>query len=600
MASKGKDRSLAASVAGALIFATSTAADEEVPRPDVPRRPDTSSFHFASTFQGENALRTGEWVLSEDEKYDGQASRVRVEPCNLEGGRFATDYGLLLDESHKHYAVGATLAKPYDNAGKDLVMQYEVQVRDGAKCGGAYVKMLRGPAGENMEELNNDSPYSVMFGPDKCFRDTNKVHFIFQHENPLTNKWEEKHYRNTPKIKDDNGFHVYTLHVKTDGTFDLYIDTEIASSGNLLEDMEPPIMPPKEIDDPDDVQPEDWVTEAKMADPSAVKPDDWDEDLPQNIVDESAEKPAGWLDDEEMFIPNPSSSMPDDWDEEEDGDWEPVLMANPVCVRAPGCGPWEAPMIPNPDYKGVWKPPKIPNPDYKGPWSPRRIANPEYFETSQPSDMAPITGLAVEVWSVDGGVWLDNFAVGDDINAALKLAEDTWRPKFVAHEAVVAAEKKQKKEKEDKLAEKKKKKNKDAALTSRLSSAVTLVVDKARPYLPESAAPALKMAEQNPAACLGSILAGLLAVLMLSMRKKSKPLRSSVAATAPARNVAADAPNTREKAVEREGEEEGEGEQEEEEEQEIEGEEGVEGEGEEGEGEEGGGRRRRERRRRRK
>lgn len=76
---------------------------------------------------------------------------------------------------------------------------------------------------------------------------------------------------------------------------------------------------------------------------------------------------------------------------------------------------------------------------------------------------------------------------------------------------------------------------------------------------------------------------------MLSMRKKSKPLRSSVAATAPARNVAADAPNTREKAVEREGEEEGEGEQEEEEEQEIEGEEGVEGEGEEGEGEEGEG-----------
>ena len=26
-----------------------------------------------------------------------------------------------------------------------------------------------------MEGLNNDSPYSVMFGPDKCFRDTNKV-----------------------------------------------------------------------------------------------------------------------------------------------------------------------------------------------------------------------------------------------------------------------------------------------------------------------------------------------------------------------------------------------------------------------------------------
>lgn len=68
--------------------------------------------------QGEDALRAGEWVLSDDPKYEGQESRVRVEPCSLEGGRFAGDYGLLLSESHKHYAVGASLPKPVDNAGK--------------------------------------------------------------------------------------------------------------------------------------------------------------------------------------------------------------------------------------------------------------------------------------------------------------------------------------------------------------------------------------------------------------------------------------------------------------------------------------------------
>lgn len=28
--------------------------------------------------------------------------------------------------------------------------------------------------------------------------------------------------------------------------------------------------------------------------------------------------------------------------------------------------------------------------------------NPAYFEDAQPSNMAPITGLAVEIWSVDG------------------------------------------------------------------------------------------------------------------------------------------------------------------------------------------------------
>lgn len=42
-------------------------------------------------------------------------------------------------------------------------------------------QLLRGTAGEDNEKeidlttLNNDSPYSVMFGPDKCFRATDKV-----------------------------------------------------------------------------------------------------------------------------------------------------------------------------------------------------------------------------------------------------------------------------------------------------------------------------------------------------------------------------------------------------------------------------------------
>lgn len=30
------------------------------------------------------------------------------------------------------------------------------------------------------------------------------------------------------------------------------------------------------------------------------------------------------------------------------------------------------------------------------------LQNPNYFEEEHPSNMAPITGLAVEIWSVDG------------------------------------------------------------------------------------------------------------------------------------------------------------------------------------------------------
>lgn len=50
---------------------------------------------------------------------------------------------------------------------------------------------------------------------------------------------------------------------------------------------------------------------------------------------------------------------------------------------------------------------------------------------------------------------MDNFVVGDDIGEALKLGEQTWRPKFNIHEAKAAEEKKKLDEK--KAAAKKKK-----------------------------------------------------------------------------------------------------------------------------------------------
>jgi len=46
---------------------------------------------------------------------------------------------------------------------------------------------------------------------------------------------------------------------------------ESSKTGNLLEDFEPAVNPPKEIDDSEDKKPEDWVDEAKIADPDATK-----------------------------------------------------------------------------------------------------------------------------------------------------------------------------------------------------------------------------------------------------------------------------------------------------------------------------------------
>jgi calnexin len=38
----------------------------------------------------------------------------------------------------------------------------------------------------------------------------------------------------------------------------MYIDNKLINSGNLLEDMEPSIIPPKEIIDETDRKPNDW------------------------------------------------------------------------------------------------------------------------------------------------------------------------------------------------------------------------------------------------------------------------------------------------------------------------------------------------------
>ena len=46
--------------------------------------------------------------------------------------------------------------------------------------------------------------------------------------------------------------------IHSDGAYHIIIDQQPFLKGNLLEDMTPPILSEKEIDDPDDKMPEDW------------------------------------------------------------------------------------------------------------------------------------------------------------------------------------------------------------------------------------------------------------------------------------------------------------------------------------------------------
>ncbi|KAL9256901.1 Calnexin homolog 1-like protein [Drosera capensis] len=375
----------------------------------------------------------GRWVVSEKEEYKGVWKHSKSEGHD--------DYGLLVSEKARKYAMVKEMEKPVDLKGKTIVLQYEVRLQNGLECGGAYLKYLRPQeAGWTVKEFDNESPYTIMFGPDKCGM-TNKVHFILKHKNPKSGEYVEHHLKYPPSVPSDKLSHVYTAILTPDNGLRILIDGEEKKKANFLssEDFDPAIFPPMTIPDPDDKKPEDWDEREKIPDPDAVKPEDWDEDAPLEIEDEDAVKPEGWLDDEPEEIDDPEATKPEDWDDEEDGEWEAPKIDNPKCEEAPGCGEWKKPMKRNPAYKGKWHAPLIENPNYKGIWKPQEIPNPMYFELETP-DFEPIAGIGIEIWTMQDGILFDNLLIASDDKAAEKVREELWKPKFEAEKEKQKAE----------------------------------------------------------------------------------------------------------------------------------------------------------------
>ncbi|XP_037945089.1 calnexin isoform X2 [Teleopsis dalmanni] len=398
---------------------------------------DASKFHFVDHFDNLEESRkrwtksqakkddTAEEIAKYDGKWEWEAPQRIV---------WKKDIGLVLKSKAKHAAIAAPLVKPFSFDGdKPLVVQYEVTLQDGQECGGSYIKLLsEGKYTKDLTKFNDKTPYTIMFGPDKCGND-HKMHFIFRHTNPINGSISEKHC-NKPKSRLEEPFkdklpHLYQLVVRPDNTFEIRLDHEIINQGSLLTEFNPPVNPPREIDDPEDIKPKDWDEREKIPDPTAQKPADWDDDAPPQIPDPTAVKPDGWLDDEPDMIPDPTAQKPEDWDTEIDGEWEAPLVDNPVCEKAVGCGSWKAPLVPNTEYKGKWRAPLIDNPNYQGKWAARKIPNPDYFEDKNPFKMTPISAIGIELWSMSSDILFDNLLLTDDIAAALNFAEQTFNLK---------------------------------------------------------------------------------------------------------------------------------------------------------------------------
>merc|ERR1719248_199179 len=290
--------------------------------------------------------------------------------------------GLQATEDMRFYSISSKMDKPSSSKGKKLVLQFSAkyEAHQYAFCGGGYIKLL--PDGLKQATLGGDDDYHIMFGPDLCGYDVSHIHAIFNHKGENLLKTEKI----SLEYSDKNEYtHLYTLHVKPDGTYEVFFDLESKASGKLVDDWD---FPKPMIDDPEDKKPEDWVDETEIDDPEDKKPEGWD-DIPAQI-------------------PDPDATKPEDWDDEDDGEWEP-------------------PLIDNPDFKGEWVAKKIPNPAYKGEWTPKQIANPDFEEGVQ---LAAYDSAFVgfELWTVNNGTIFDNILVTDDLEYAKAQGEKLWRP----------------------------------------------------------------------------------------------------------------------------------------------------------------------------
>merc|ERR1740139_2125153 len=113
----------------------------------------------------------------------------------------------------------------------------------------------------------------------------------------------------------------------------------------------------------------------------------------KEINDPDDKKPSDWVDD--SMMDDPEDKKPDDWDDEEDGDWE-------------------APMKDNPAYKGDWSVKRMSNPAYKGVWEAKKIANPEYLDDDTVYKYADFGFIGFDLWQVKGGTIFDNVIITDD------------------------------------------------------------------------------------------------------------------------------------------------------------------------------------------
>jgi len=298
-------------------------------------------------------------------------STTRSDPEQMGDFELTDDLKLKTGEDARFYTMFAPLDTTVDQQDKDFVLQYSIQLENtDFKCGGSYLKLLQYDG--DIHEINHETPYQLMFGPDHSCNSMSKVHAIFDQTS-----WSKTE---TADVLSDGDMHTFSLVIRPNNSYEYYVDGEKLAAGDIEDAWA--LLEPRQIKDPDVSNPSNWPV-SEILDESHVKPEGYD-DIPQTMVDLGA-------------------VLPDNWDSEEDGVWEP-------------------PTRPNPEYKGSWRQRRIPNPEYRGEWVHPMIPNPDYVaNTTIYQQVHGANVIGFELWNFDSGVLFDNIVVSDDVSVVHRV-----------------------------------------------------------------------------------------------------------------------------------------------------------------------------------
>ncbi|KAH0476560.1 MAG: uncharacterized protein KVP18_001712 [Porospora cf. gigantea A] len=153
------------------------------------------------------------WIESDLEKYNGVWSLRTHETQALRD-----DMGLQMTSETAFYAISRSLGNAsWTNTTTRMRLSYEVAFQQDFTCGGAYVKLYSSSAVEP-KKFGNESPYTLMFGPDKC-GGGGVVHVIFK-----TSDGREFHPATPINAEWGEYTHLFELDLAASGHVEVLID----------------------------------------------------------------------------------------------------------------------------------------------------------------------------------------------------------------------------------------------------------------------------------------------------------------------------------------------------------------------------------------